>query len=108
MKGTSPSQVSREPLGLRSTATERHDGEVKLVINSPENGIHDHRNCWMWPHKELLWRSWHQYNSNPVDRWVGLCVRIAASDLEFNRSKLESCDSTPDFFSGLRGKSTET
>jgi hypothetical protein len=34
MKGTSPSQVIRSPWGLRLTATQCHDGEVKLFINS--------------------------------------------------------------------------
>jgi predicted TIM-barrel enzyme len=34
MKGTSPSQVIRAPSGLRLTATECHDGEVVLFINS--------------------------------------------------------------------------
>ena len=33
MKGTSPSRASRAPEGLRFTATQCHDGEVKLFIN---------------------------------------------------------------------------
>jgi len=40
MKGTSPSQASRDPWGLRFTATECQDGEAKLFINSPERGNH--------------------------------------------------------------------
>jgi hypothetical protein len=34
MKGTSPSQVIRAPSGLRLPATQCHDGEVKVFINS--------------------------------------------------------------------------
>jgi hypothetical protein len=34
MKGTSPSQASRIPSGLRLTATKCQDAEVKLFINS--------------------------------------------------------------------------
>ena len=32
MEGTSPSQASRELLGLRFSATECHDGEVKKPV----------------------------------------------------------------------------
>ena len=32
MKGTSPSQASREPLGLRFAATQYHDGNLKKPI----------------------------------------------------------------------------
>jgi hypothetical protein len=34
MKGTSPSQASRTPVGLRFTATKCQDGEANLFINS--------------------------------------------------------------------------
>jgi hypothetical protein len=34
MKGTSPSQASRTPLGLLFTATKRQDGEASLFIKS--------------------------------------------------------------------------
>jgi len=34
MKGTSPSQASRTPSGLRFTATRCQDGEANLFINS--------------------------------------------------------------------------
>ncbi len=40
MKGTSPSQASINPSGLRFTAIKCHDGEVKLFINSPGRGNH--------------------------------------------------------------------
>ena len=35
MEGTSPSQASRAPSGLRFTAQQRQDGEANLFINSP-------------------------------------------------------------------------
>jgi hypothetical protein len=34
MKETSPSQARRDPQGLRFTATQCHDGEANLFINS--------------------------------------------------------------------------
>jgi hypothetical protein len=46
MKGTSPSQASREPSGLRYTATKCQDGEANLFINSlfSGRGIHGNSN----------------------------------------------------------------
>jgi len=52
MKGTSPSQASRAPRGLRLTATECQDGEGELSINSPERRNHGYRTRWHRSGKE--------------------------------------------------------